>query len=296
MVHLVSAQHLEPGARVVVTGGAGRAGRHVVAAMIDAGYEVISVDVVTWPEAPCPHISADLRSLADCLEVLHGSEAVVHLAGVFAPGVHTPAVTFSTNVETTFNVFRAAALSKLHRVVWASTCGVAGAPFGDECQPKRLPVREGDETACSSTYTLSKLVGEVIARESRLWNGVSFAGLRFAWIYHPGQYAGIEKFWDEPHARKFNLWTYVDVRDVAQACTKAVAASFQGSETFFITAGDTVMNRESRGLAKEVFRDVELDENLSGCGSLFSIEKAGRVLGYMPQRSWRDELKWDDAA
>jgi nucleoside-diphosphate-sugar epimerase len=218
------------------------------------------------------------------------------LAGVFAPGVETPAATFLSNVESTFNVFRAAALTGVRRVAWASTCAVTGAPFGDPHEPSRVPLVEDDRTNCSTTYALSKLAGEIISAESRLWDDVSFAALRFGRIYHPGQYGALESLWDDPHASKFNLWTYVDVRDVAQACVKAMSASFSGSEVFFITAADTVMQRDSRDLVRDVFPNAEIDDGLKGRGTLFSIEKARRLLGYEPAYSWRDELEGERAA
>lgn len=63
-------------------------------------------------------------------EVLHGTDAVVHLASIPAPGRMTPAVTFTSNVAMNFNVFHAAASLGLSRVVWASGESTLGVPFG----------------------------------------------------------------------------------------------------------------------------------------------------------------------
>ena len=67
-------------------------------------------------------------------------------------------------------------------------------------------------------------------------------------------------FWADPRARKWNLWGYIDERDVAAACRLALEArpNVAGSPSFIIAAADTVMDRPSADLMAEVFPGVPL--------------------------------------
>lgn len=80
------------------------------------------------------------------------------------------------------------------------------------------------------------------------------------------EYQNFPSFWPDPQLRKWkwNLWGYVDVRDVAAACRLGLEADVTGSHNVIIAA-DTVMNRPSRG--------------------------ARALLGYDPAHSWRDYLQ-----
>ena len=80
-------------------------------------------------------------------------------------------------------------------------------------------------------------------------------------------YEEFPSFWPDPHARKWNLWGYVDVRDVAAACRLALEAPAEavaGSPSFIIAAADTVMNRSSSALLAEVFPGVPLTREVGG--------------------------------
>ena len=86
---------------------------------------------------------------------------------------------------------------------------------------------------------------------------------------------------------------YVDERDVALSCRLAVeadGAAVAGSPSFIIAAADTVMNRPSADLMASVFPGVPLTSPVGEFGTLLSIDRARKVLGYQPRHSWRDHL------
>src|SRR6266508_3150981 len=116
--------------RVIVTGGSGKAGRAVVADLVGHGYDVVNVDVVPAAATDAPFLRADLTDLAEAIESLRGAAAVVHLAAIPAPRIRTVEPTFEINLLSTYNVFSAASLLGLERVVWASSETVLGLPFG----------------------------------------------------------------------------------------------------------------------------------------------------------------------
>jgi nucleoside-diphosphate-sugar epimerase len=278
--------------RVCVTGASGQAGRAVVTDLREHGYDVISTDaVVSRQDRDWGMLRADLTDYGQALETLTGADAVVHLANIPAPGLSTPAVTFNSNITMNFNVFQAAAALKLNRVVWASSETTLGLPF--DTPPRYAPADEDHYPLPTSTYALSKVASETIAGHIAEWSGIPFVALRFSNIMAPEDYQWFAEFRDDPQARKWNLWGYIDERDVAQSCRLALEAgaeAVEGSPAFIIAAADTVMNRPSAELLAEVFPGVKLTRDVGEFGTLLAIDRARQVLGFEPAHSWRDHV------
>jgi len=272
--------------RVVVTGGAGKAGRAVVRDLVDHGRDVLSVDLVRRDDLPCEQLVADVTDYGETVDALKGAESVVHLAAIPAPGLKPDELTFRVNIASTYNVFAAAPLLGLRRVVWASSETVLGLPFERE-PPRYAPIDEDHAPFPDSSYALSKVAGEELARQFARWTGIPYVGLRFSNVMEPHDYARFAGFQDDAQLRRWNLWGYVDARDVAQACRLALEADIAGAEVFLIAAADTVMTRPNAELMAEVYPEVELRGELGEWDTLLSIEKARRLLGYEPRYSWR---------
>jgi nucleoside-diphosphate-sugar epimerase len=283
-------------ARIVVTGGSGKAGRAVVRDLLDHGHEVLNVDRVPPPAgaaaAPAPFLPADLTDFGQTLEALSGAEvlpgiqAVVHLAAIPSPVHATPDVVFRNNVASTHTVFAAAARLRLERVVWASSETTLGLPF--DRPPDYAPIDEAHELRPETSYALSKALGEEMARQFHRWTGIPILGLRLSNIMERADYQQFPSFWDDPGLRKWNLWSYVDESHVAQAVRRALAADVAGAEAFIIAAADSVMRRGSRELMAEVFPGVPVKDGVAEHGTLLGIDKARRLLGYRPEFSWRE--------
>jgi nucleoside-diphosphate-sugar epimerase len=273
--------------RVVVTGGAGKAGRAVVRDLLDHGYDVASIDLVRDPNLTDGHqLIADVTDYGETVDALKGADAVVHLAAIPAPGLKADEVTFRVNTTSTYNVFAAASLLGLRRVVWASSETTLGLPFEREL-PRYAPIDEEHPLLPESSYALSKVISEEMARQFNRWNGIPYVGLRFSNVMEPHDYERFAEYWEDAQLRRWNLWGYVDARDVAQSCRLALEAGVTGAEVFIIAAADTVMNRPSAELMAEVYPDVEL-RAVGEFGTLLAIDKARRVLGYEPAFSWRE--------
>jgi len=182
-------------------------------------------------------------------------------------------------------VFAAAARLRLRRVVWASSETTLGLPF--DVPPAYAPVDEA-HVRPETSYALSKVVGEEMARQFSRWSGVPILGLRFSNVMVRADYGAFPSFQDDPAARKWNLWGYVDESHVAESVRLALEADVAGAEAFVIAAADTVMRRPSRELMEAVFPGVRVADHVRGNDTLLDIRKARRMLGYAPAFSWRE--------
>ncbi|MGZ4184250.1 MAG: NAD-dependent epimerase/dehydratase family protein [Solirubrobacteraceae bacterium] len=282
--------------RIAVTGGSGKAGRVVVRELAERGHDVLNIDRVPSPESSAPDssipfLAADVTDFGQALEALAGGDAipgfdaVVHLAAIPSPAHATPDQVFRTNMTSTHAVFAAAARLGLQRVVWASSETTLGLPF--ERPPDYAPVDEA-HVYPETSYALSKVLGEEMARQFSRWSGIPFVGLRFSNIMVRDDYERFPSYWDDPHLRKWNLWGYVDESHVAQSVRLALEADVSGADSFIIAAADTVMKRPSRALMAEVFPGVPVADRVDGNDTLLAIGKAQAKLGYSPKFSWRE--------
>ncbi len=288
---------------VVVTGGSGKAGTAIIKELLAHGYAVMNVDVTPPREQLCHFFKADMADMGQAVDAIRraagtidrrrsplgDATSVIHMAGIPAPSLAPDAVTFQNNMMSTYNVFSAATLFGLKRVVWASSETVFGLPL-TRTPPATAPMTEEDVPAPESGYALAKLLCEQMAREMHRWNpGTAFIGFRISNIFEQPDYAQIPSFWANPDLRKWNLWSWVDSRDVALACRLSLEAKITGAEVFTIAAADTLMKQSNKELMAKAFPGVPLRANTGDHETLLSIDKARRMLGYVPQHTWRDK-------
>lgn len=286
--------------KIAVTGGTGSwdrgAGPVVIAALEAAGHEVTNLDrAVPGIERP-GFIRVDLTDYGATFAALHGHDAVVQLAANGEPDWDhlSGAARFHVNTLIAYNVFQAACFLGMKRVVWASSETVLGFPF-DRVPPAMLPTTDEESPVPTSSYGISKAVTEDLARHMHRRYGVDFVGLRFSNIFYdtPGHVTGYDKvpsFWDDPLSRRSNLWAYVDSRDVAQACLRALEADVSGAEVMTIAAPDTIMRQTNEELVAAAFPGCTLRPGTGPHDTLISIDRARRLIGYAPEWTWRRVL------
>jgi nucleoside-diphosphate-sugar epimerase len=275
--------------RITVTGAWGKAGRAVVADLLGdrEGPRTTGESATLGVEL----LRADLSDYGQAFEALADCEAVIHLGNIPAPGHTTAPETLNRNTAANSNVFLAAARLGLRKVVWASSETTLGLSFGPDTPPRYAPVDEAHFPVPRSTYALSKVLGEQTAFHVNEWSGVPFVGLRLSNIHRPEDYAGVPGYWSDAQSRMWNLWGYVDVRDVAAACRQALEAPTTGSQNVVIAAADTIMNVTSGELMARVFPDVPLTRPVEGFETLLAIGAARELFGYAPAHSWRDHVQ-----
>lgn len=274
--------------RIVVTGGSGKAGRWVVRDLREHGYDVLNVDLVHDGSEHGLCVLTDLTDLGQAYDVLEGADAVVHLAAIPAPELRPEGDTFRVNALSTYNVFRAAEGRAVGKVVWASSETVLGLPFDEP--PDFAPIDESHPPRPETSYSLSKLTGETMAGQFARRTGIPFIGFRISNIMEPHDYARFPDFQADARLRKWNLWGYVDARDVAAAVRAALEKDLSGAEICIVAAADTVMTRDSADLMREVFPTVPLRRDVRGRETLLAIDRARELLDYRPAHAWQDEL------
>lgn len=275
--------------RIVITGASGKAGQATLRHFMEqARHELIGTDTAprpSWYDAA--FVRADLTNYGEAAEVLHGADAVIHLANIPADQIHTDSFTLNANTLMNNNVFLAAWKLGLQRVVYASSETTLGLPF-DEVH--YVPVDEGHYPYPNSTYSLSKVAAEAMAEQFSRLAHIPFVGLRLSNIFTVEDYAAQPGFATDPQARRWNLFGYIDARDVARACDAALNAPLTGAHSFIIAADDTILAVPSRQALAAVHPDVSAPDDLGEFETLLSNAAARHALGFRPVHSWRDEV------
>jgi nucleoside-diphosphate-sugar epimerase len=280
--------------KVIVTGSSGKIGRAAMAALKAAGCRVTGVDIK--PAEGWRTVIADLTNFGETIGALSGvdmvggvPDAVVHLAGIPAPGLGTDSRVFRTNSESTYNVFSACARLGIKRVVWASSETILGLPF--TTPPDFAPLDESHPDRPSWSYALAKQLGETMADAFVAWHpGMTILSLRFSNVYTREDYANLLAIQAKSDARRFNLWGYVDAEDAGEACRLGIEAALTGHHRMIIAATDTIMDMPSAELMHREFPYVPLRGELGRHTSLLSTARAAALIGYHPRFSWRDRV------
>ncbi len=282
--------------KIVVTGGSGGAGRMVIQHLLEHDYQILNLDRVPPKRDGIPYREVDLTDYGITFAAMHGYEAVVHLGANPHPDFDfvTGADRFHNNTTSTFNVFNAAVALGMKKVVWASSETVLGFPF-EASRPDSVPIDETHSLKPQNSYALSKVVCEELAHQMNKLYGIPIIGLRFSNILytgtdHPHNYEAVPSYWADLNSRRFNLWSYIDARDVALSVRLSLESDITTAEAFIIAAKDTLMRQTGAKLIEAVFPGVPMAEGMGDYDSMTSSEKARRMLGFEPQHSWRDEV------
>jgi UDP-glucose 4-epimerase len=166
---------------VLVTGGAGYIGSHMVLALVEAGESVVVIDNLSTgfssfvPETVPLFIGdAGDENLVDGVISQHGVESIIHFAGsvVVPESVRDPLLYYRNNTMTTRSLLNAAVKRGIGRFIFSSTAAV----YGD---PDQVPVPETARTRPLSPYGSSKLMAEIMLHDTASAHGMSYVALRY---------------------------------------------------------------------------------------------------------------------
>jgi UDP-glucose 4-epimerase len=166
---------------VLVTGGAGYIGSHMVHALLEAGDQVVVLDNLTtgfdWAVPPgATLIAGDAgdQSRVGTLIAAHRIDAIIHFAAsiVVPDSVRDPLGYYRNNTVNSRAMVEAAVKAGVRYFIFSSTAAVYG-------NPQRVPVREDDPTLPTSPYGSSKLMSEIMLRDAGTAHGLRHVILRY---------------------------------------------------------------------------------------------------------------------
>jgi nucleoside-diphosphate-sugar epimerase len=299
--------------RYIVTGGAGFIGSALVRALLAEGRSVHVVDNLSTgnlrnldevAERVTIH-TLDICDYARLAPVLAGAERVFHIAAIpsVPKSIDNPEPSHASNIDGTFNVFRAAAEGKVGRVIYAASSSA----YGDT---EVLPKTESMAPRPKSPYAVQKLLGEYYASVFSDCFGLETVALRFFNVFGPRQdptspYSGVLSifltcllerrnpviFGDGEQSRDF---TYVD--DVVGLLLKAAEAKGVSGKTFNAGNGGRFTLNETWRLLQKI-ENVDLPARYSPARtgdvrhSQADTAAAVRELGHAPKFSFEQGLR-----
>lgn len=294
---------------VLVTGGSGRLGRSVVTGLAEAGYDVVSVDRAPVHDGAFPagirQEAADLLAEGEAYRVIAACapDAVVHLAAIAVPFSAPEDVILQTNCRLAFAVMAAATELGVGRIITASSPTVLGYGSPAGWVPESFPLNEETTPKPWNAYALSKLLAEETMRMFAAAQGdrLRYAAFRPCYVISPEEWEGaptqqghtVRERLDDPALSAPAVFNYVDARDVADFLDVLLQSMdrIPNAETFFVGAADALARKPLSELIPQYLPSAgPLAAGLTGSSPAFSVDKARRLLGWEPRRSWRTEL------
>lgn len=295
--------------RVLVTGGAGFIGSHVVDGYIGEGHDVVVVDDLSTgreenlnPEARFYKMDIRDKGVMDVFKRERPNVVNHHAAQMdVRRSVSDPIFDADVNILGMLNLLEASHRYGVKGFIFAST---GGAIYGEQ---DYFPADEGHPTRPLSPYGVSKLTGEAYLFYYRMQYGLDYVALRYSNVYGPRQNphgeAGVVAIFTErmlnsgqPIINGDGSQTrdFVYVGDVVEANVQAL--SFNSSEIFNIGTGvETDINHLFRALKEITRADVEEVHGPPKEGeqkrSVIDFKKAEGILGWRPRVNLEEGLR-----
>lgn len=300
--------------RVLVTGGAGFVGSHLLDALISDGCEVCVLDNLSTGRvenikqhlgsAIFRFVEGDVRDMRAVDEAVKDVEVVFHLAAITSVpySLKSPDVTREVNVTGTMNLLQASLCGDVERFVYVSTCAVYG-------EANYLPINEKHPTNPVSPYAESKLAAERCCREFEEAHGLKATILRVFNAYglkmRNDQYGGvIARFGECLRGGKppviygdgSQTRDFVHVKDAVRAMTLALDSVNVIGKTFNIgTGAPTTINQLAQLLMQIVGTEGVRPRHVGARKgdlrhSYADIREAKDALGYKPRISLKEGL------
>ena len=304
---------------VLITGGCGAVGSRTAKRFLDEGEKVVLYDVTPIGGRPLeslrPYlknvnvVKGDILNLDQLEETMKefAIDGVIHTAGILGdpPCREAPLRCIRVNVEGSANVFEAARLAKLKRVVYTSSRGVYTREATDRPLQEEFPIKQ----TLGSMYGLSKAVADMIGLEYSNSFALDLITCRLATVYGPGQqfqnYLSpmlmVESAIDGRPYRlpsgRDHMYELIYVDDVAEAlflCYKIQAPQYR---VFNIGSGRLTRLSELADLTRKLVPDaiIELGPGplggMGGGGTPLDVTRAEKVLGFKPRYDLERGLK-----
>ena len=289
--------------RIIITGGSGKAGRHVVEYLVGQGHTVLNVDATVNPALPCRTLVTDVSDGGQVVSALSSylgrddacaslepqrADAVVHFAAVprmFA--VADPEV-MRVNVLGTYNVLECAHALGIRKIILASSEAAYGFAYSPRIvMPSYFPIDEDHPLAPTDAYGLSKLLNEETARAVHRRSGLDIYVIRIGDVIVPEDYAKFRQWFEMPESRQRIFWSYIDARDLGQIVNLGIETDGLGFQVFNAANDHTSSNLPTEELIARYFPTVPVRQVVDPYETLLSNHKVRDVMKFRDNHSWR---------
>lgn len=280
--------------KLLVTGGSGLVGRHVVGEL-SKSHTVDILDVKAPERSSVRYFAANILEPSSLRTIVHDYDAVIHLAGIPHPLDNPPEEVFRVNAVGTFNILEACANGGIKRFIFMSSESTLGFAFSvSRKAPDYLPIDEKHRLRPEDPYGLSKVTAELLCRGYSERSGITTVCLRAPWIWVPEEKERqmYRKLVEEYRNWYKNLWAFAHVCDVARAISLSLTAKFERiHESFFICARHNWTGVDSKTLARKFFPETtEFRPEFIGSASFISTKKAKALIDFDPNYTVSDIL------
>jgi nucleoside-diphosphate-sugar epimerase len=286
--------------RILVTGAHGKVGRALVPHLVEAGHDVRASDLTrpVWdrvaPGEADDYWQADLTDAGAAYALVAGCDVVVHAAAIPQPIHNAPHVVFGNNIMSTFNLLEAAIAGGSARFVHFSSETVPGFVYAlRPFSPEYLPIDEEHPVRPQDAYATSKWFGELLCERAVERADIRCTSIRPSWVQDESSYErNLGPIVRDPSVLIGNYCSYIDVQDLCDAVVLAIETDLPGHEVFYIASPDTIGGHPLAETVRTHYggEGIELRATAREDASAVSSEKAQRLLGWTPTRSWRDYL------
>ncbi len=301
---------------ILVTGGAGFIGSHLIDRLMRDGYEVVVLDNFSSGKVENVQrhlgrqnfqlVRGDVRNLKDVRKAVRDVDVVFHLAAVVnVPlSIENPLLVNDVNITGTLNLLEASLKENVRLFVFISTCAIYG-------KSHYLPIKEEHPIMPLSPYGISKFTAEYYCKIFYKIHGLKTAYLRFFNVYGPrqseGPYSGvITQFISRLRQRKPPIIygdgeqtrDFICIKDAVEACLLVLGCQYCAGEAINIGTGKPTTINDLAKVLMHMFGETNTEPEYAPARagdirhSHADIAKAEKILGFTPRVRLEDGIRW----
>jgi len=290
--------------KIIVTGGSGFLGTHMVRALIAAGHNIKNIDLVPSRDQDDENFETVIADIRDTermkLEIID-AEVVFHFAGLIEAGesVKFPQKFIDNNISGTLSVLEAMRVNNIKTIIFSSSAAIYG-------EPQNIPISEDDRSIPINPYGMTKLAMEGLISSYVGLHGFTGVALRYFNLYGPGEHhqpethampnfirqvyenRDVEVFGTGEHQRD-----YIHVKDIVDAHIKALDFALKNPNQYHYMNLSTEKPSTTKEIAETIIRVMEKNSRIVYLPErpgdplvlTASAQKAHEVIGWEAQVS-----------
>ena len=297
---------------ILITGGAGFIGYHIAKKLLQEGYFVRVFDNLYRGDIDKFHslkienkvqfIEGDIRYLPRLLDACEGIDYIFHeAADCINKSLQNPSESFDINVVGTSNLFEAAKIKQIKKIIFASSASV----YGD---PDKLPMDENSPIKPITPYCIGKYATEKIAEYYSRFHNIDYIGFRYFNVYGPRQ--NVDAYYTnvvilflkrimngEPpiiNGDGKQSMDFIHVDDIANANILAIESNIK-NEIFNLGTNKSTTIAELAAILIRAFDDTKVQPKFNATKSFVKerradFRKAKKLLGWQPKINVEDGM------